>query len=233
MLSFRLFAEGDTLGALNLYSKHHGAFDDEAVAVGSVFATHAAVALAGAQHDEQMQKAPQTRDVIGQAKGILMAQQHVTADEAFDVLRRASQRMNIKVRELAERVASRTPPDEREGATLASWDGAVRSGTVSALPPPVRVRHPARQVPRMSERRATVAESRRTRCGYIGNDGRRVWRSRSLRSVRAGSERAATPRDPSALLNLLEEPHTAPGPSVASTNQLPLNPYWTQSRGHP
>ena len=116
MLSFRLFAEADTMGALNLYSKQRGAFGDEALAVGSVFATHAAVALAGAQHDEQMQKALQGRDVIGQAKGILMAQQHVTADEAFDILRRASQRMNIKLRELAERVASRTPPDEMEGA---------------------------------------------------------------------------------------------------------------------
>ncbi len=116
MLSFRLFAESDTLGALNLYSKQRAAFDDEALAVGSVFATHAAVALAGAQHDEQMQKALQTRDVIGQAKGILMAQQDVSADEAFDILRRASQRMNIKLRELAERVASRTPPDEQGAA---------------------------------------------------------------------------------------------------------------------
>lgn len=116
MLSFRLFAEADTMGALNLYSKQRGAFDEEALAVGSVFATHAAVALAGAQHDEQMEKALRGRDVIGQAKGILMAQQHVTADEAFDILRRASQSMNIKLRELAERVASRTPSGENEGA---------------------------------------------------------------------------------------------------------------------
>ena len=101
------------MGALNLYSKHRNAFDDEALAVGSVFATHAAVALAGAQQDEQMYKALQSRDVIGQAKGILMAQQNVSADEAFDILRRASQRMNIKLREVAERVASRTPPDEQ------------------------------------------------------------------------------------------------------------------------
>ena len=115
MLSFRLFADTDTMGALNLYSKQRDAFDDEALAVGSVFATHAAVALAGAQQDEQMQRALQGRDVIGQAKGILMAQQDVSADEAFDILRRASQRMNIKLRELAERVASRTLPEE-EGA---------------------------------------------------------------------------------------------------------------------
>jgi len=113
MLSFRLFAQGDTMGALNLYSKQRSAFDDEALAVGSVFATHAAVALAGAQQNEQMDKALQSRDVIGQAKGILMAQQNVSADEAFDILRRASQRMNIKLRELAERVAFRTPPDQQ------------------------------------------------------------------------------------------------------------------------
>jgi GAF domain-containing protein len=115
MLSFRLFADSDTMGALNLYSKERGAFDDEALAVGAVFATHAAVALAGAQRDEQMQRALQGRDVIGQAKGIIMAQQNVSADEAFDILRRASQRLNMKLRDLAERVASRTPPVE-EGA---------------------------------------------------------------------------------------------------------------------
>ncbi len=77
-----------------------------------MFATHAAVALAAAQHDEQMHTALQTRDVIGQAKGIVMAQQQVTAEEAFDILRRASQRMNIKLRELAERLALRTPLDK-------------------------------------------------------------------------------------------------------------------------
>ena len=116
MLSFRLFAEGDTMGALNLYSKERAAFDDRALAIGSVFATHAAVALASAQHDEQMLQALLSRDVIGQAKGILMAQQQVTAEEAFEILRRASQRMNMKLRELAERVALRTPPDEEGGA---------------------------------------------------------------------------------------------------------------------
>ncbi|MDP8937857.1 MAG: ANTAR domain-containing protein [Actinomycetota bacterium] len=63
-----------------------------------------------------MQKALRSRDVIGQVKGIVMAQQDVSADEAFDILRRASQRMNIKLREVAERVAARTPPDERGAA---------------------------------------------------------------------------------------------------------------------
>ena len=105
MLCFRLFVEGDTLGALNMYSKAEDAFDDEAQAVGLVFAAHAAVALANAIHDEQLEEALQSRDVIGQAKGILMAQQGVDADRAFDMLRRASQRLNLKLRDLAAEVA--------------------------------------------------------------------------------------------------------------------------------
>ena len=106
MVCFRLFINGDTLGALNLYSKAVDAFDDKATVRGSVFAAHAAIALANALHDEQMEEALQSRDVIGQAKGILMAQQGVDADRAFDMLRRASQRLNVKLRDLATDVAA-------------------------------------------------------------------------------------------------------------------------------
>ena len=104
MLSFRLYVAEDTLGALNLYSKRTAAFDDDDRAVGSVFAAHASVALSTAQHEQQMADALVSRDTIGQAKGILMARQGVTADQAFDMLRRGSQRLNIKLRELAQRV---------------------------------------------------------------------------------------------------------------------------------
>ncbi len=45
--------------------------------------------------------------MIGQAKGILMAEKDISADEAFDILRRASQRMNVKLREVAERITQR------------------------------------------------------------------------------------------------------------------------------
>ena len=131
MLSFRLFADADTMGALNLYSKQRGAFGDEALAVGSVFARHAAVALAGAQHDERMQKALQGRDVIGQAKGVLMAQQHVTADEAFDILRRKSQRMNIELRGWPNGWHRARRPTKRT-VLPSNWVWCVRSGTVSA-----------------------------------------------------------------------------------------------------
>jgi GAF domain-containing protein len=112
MLCFRLFVDGETLGALNLYSKSQDAFDDDARAVGSVFAAHAAIALSNALHDEQMDEALHSRDVIGQAKGILMAREGVTADQAFDMLRQASQRLNVKLRELAEQVAYTGEPPE-------------------------------------------------------------------------------------------------------------------------
>jgi len=121
MMGFRLFVGAETLGSLNLYSKRPEAFDDAAGAAGSVFAAHAAVALATALHDEQMDEAVATRDVIGQAKGILMAKEGVSADAAFDMLRRASQRLNVKLRTVAEDVA-------RTGATPATPTAAGPEG---------------------------------------------------------------------------------------------------------
>jgi AmiR/NasT family two-component response regulator len=54
----------------------------------------------------QLTTALETRDVIGQAKGILMVREGLTADEAFDILARASQRMNIKLRDVAAQVVA-------------------------------------------------------------------------------------------------------------------------------
>lgn len=109
MLSVRLFAEEDTMGALNLYSKRADAFDEEARELASVFAAHASVALAGARREEQFRDALASRDVIGQAKGILMAREGISSDQAFDALRRASQRLNVKLREVAEQVLKASP----------------------------------------------------------------------------------------------------------------------------
>jgi len=112
MVSFRLFVEEDTLGALNLYSKRRAAFDEDDRIVGSVFAAHAAVALSAAIKQQQLEEALQSRDVIGQAKGILMAREEVTADQAFDMLRRGSQRLNVKLRTLAQQIAHEPDPQQ-------------------------------------------------------------------------------------------------------------------------
>ena len=80
--------------------------------IGTVFAAHAALALAGArvhEHDLDtvagLQDTLTTRDVIGQAKGILMGTRHVDADAAFELLMTASQAQNVKLRVIAEQVA--------------------------------------------------------------------------------------------------------------------------------
>lgn len=111
ILSLCLFAREDTMGAINLYSTMPDAFDDQDLAVGSVFAAHAAVALAAAHREAHLENKADSRDLIGMAKGIIMARQHVSQDEAFDILRRASQRMNVKLRELAAQVVD-PPPGE-------------------------------------------------------------------------------------------------------------------------
>ncbi|QFZ21598.1 GAF and ANTAR domain-containing protein [Saccharothrix syringae] len=105
MLSFQLFVENDDLGALNLYAPRPHSFDEDSLHVGLLFASHAAVALAEAQQRESLVQAMHTRDLIGQAKGILMERHKLTADQAFSVLVRVSQQSNTKLRDLAERLA--------------------------------------------------------------------------------------------------------------------------------
>jgi transcriptional regulator with GAF, ATPase, and Fis domain len=102
MLSIQLYVRGEDLGTLNLYAHEAEAFDDESEDVGLLFATHAAIAMAGAQREHQLQVAVSSRDVIGQAKGILMERYKITADQAFAVLAKASSQTNIKLRKVAE-----------------------------------------------------------------------------------------------------------------------------------
>ncbi|NHC44957.1 GAF and ANTAR domain-containing protein [Motilibacter aurantiacus] len=110
ILSFRLFLRKDTLGALNLYSSRRDAFDETDEAVGAIVAAHSAVALQGAAEQEradQLSQAQATNRVIGQAVGILMATRHISAHDAFGVLRAASSHMNVKLRDIAAQVVER------------------------------------------------------------------------------------------------------------------------------
>ena len=109
VLSFQLFLhrdDNDRFGALNLYGTCPDAFDDQAIEIGEVFAAHCATTLAAAIAHEGAQTALQTRDVIGQAKGILMERHRLTADEAFERLSQVSQAHNIPLRQIAEIVTS-------------------------------------------------------------------------------------------------------------------------------
>ncbi|MHA7283896.1 GAF and ANTAR domain-containing protein [Arthrobacter sp. TMS2-4] len=102
MLSIQLWVEGDDLGALNLYSYEANAFTDESENIGLLVASHAAVAFAEAEKSRQLHAAVDSRDVIGQAKGILMERHKITGAQAFIVLSMASQHSNTKLRDVAD-----------------------------------------------------------------------------------------------------------------------------------
>jgi GAF domain-containing protein len=113
-LSLPLVVGDQSLGALNLYATTESAFSEGHQQGAASFATQASVVLANAQAywdaralTEQLNEAMQSRAVIEQAKGIVMAQSHVDADTAFGMLRRASQRSNRKLRDVARELIER------------------------------------------------------------------------------------------------------------------------------
>ena len=101
MLSCQLYVEGDNLGALNLFSRHADAFDDESEHIALLFAAHAAVAFAAAKQQAKLHRTVATRQLIGQAQGILMERFKVTDSQAFQLLIQASQHRNTKLRDVA------------------------------------------------------------------------------------------------------------------------------------
>jgi GAF domain-containing protein len=111
VLAVPLVANSHPIGALNLYSKSARGYDETAEETAVLFSEQAAVACANAEiywrtHSltEHLREALESRDVIGQAKGILMARRKCTPEAAFDALRKVSQHRNIKLREIAEQV---------------------------------------------------------------------------------------------------------------------------------
>ena len=106
MLCVPLWVDDRRLGSLSLFAPIPDAFGDVAKSVAGLYATHAALALADANRTEQLRRVAANRDVIGQAKGILMARRGLPADDAFAVLVATSQKLNRKVVEIAEVVAA-------------------------------------------------------------------------------------------------------------------------------
>ncbi|MEW1957041.1 GAF and ANTAR domain-containing protein [Kineococcus sp. NPDC059986] len=107
VLCFQLFVlEENTLGGLNLLATRADAFDDDAPGLGAVFAAHAASALAAARELDQIKQALASRDVIGQAKGMLMERYQMGPQQAFALLARLSQDENVKLHDLAQRLVT-------------------------------------------------------------------------------------------------------------------------------
>jgi hypothetical protein len=104
ILAFRLFSDSRKASALNLYAEPVRAFDDESVDLGLACATYTTLAWVVLRRDEQFRSALASRDIIGQAKGVLMERFGVDADKAFLLLRRLSQETNTPVADISQRL---------------------------------------------------------------------------------------------------------------------------------
>jgi GAF domain-containing protein len=101
VMAFQLFIAGQTMGALNVYSDKPNAFGPETRTIGLIFAAHSSVAWNSARRDEQFKRALASRDVIGQAKGMIMERYGVDAVQAFELLRKLSQDSNVPLFRIA------------------------------------------------------------------------------------------------------------------------------------
>ncbi|CAN3128674.1 GAF and ANTAR domain-containing protein [Mycobacterium sp. smrl_JER01] len=106
IMAFQLFIAGETLGALNVYSETADTFDGEARTLGLIFAAHSSVAFNSARREDQFRKALSSRDVIGQAKGMIMERYGVDAVQAFELLRKLSQDSNVPLIKVATDLVS-------------------------------------------------------------------------------------------------------------------------------
>jgi GAF domain-containing protein len=121
--------EDGRVGVINFYAGREGRFTEEERAAAQLFADQAAVTLYNARIHEaaqqmvgHLQAAMASRAVIEQAKGMVMARQGLSADEAFAVLRRESQHRNVKLRDLAVELVEGSGSSrslERDGASAA------------------------------------------------------------------------------------------------------------------
>jgi hypothetical protein len=102
MMSTQLSHEpGRMRAALNLYASGAGPFDADARVTAGLFGVQAAMLLYGSEHAANLQRAVDSRDLIGQAKGILMERFSVDDERAFAMLVRSSQDTNLKLVEVA------------------------------------------------------------------------------------------------------------------------------------
>ncbi|MBW0013173.1 GAF and ANTAR domain-containing protein [Mycobacterium sp.] len=111
--SYELYGDGKTMAALNFYNEQPHAFTGESLELGGVFATHVALAWSMMRRQDQFRSALASRDIIGQAKGVIMERFNLDAVEAFDLLSRLSQRSNTKLIDIANALIDSEHPLKR------------------------------------------------------------------------------------------------------------------------
>jgi GAF domain-containing protein len=110
ILSLPLVTEPRSMAALNLYAESTGMFDEDSLELGLIFAAYTALAWNMVRRGEQFRSALASRDIIGQAKGMVMERFDVGAVQAFDMLKRLSQTTNSPVVDIARRLVQAGRP---------------------------------------------------------------------------------------------------------------------------
>jgi hypothetical protein len=120
-IAFQLRAHHDHVrGALNLYAHRPQSFDGASIPVGAMFAGQIALAMGWARHEETLNEALASREVIGQAVGIVMERYRIDAGRAFAFLVRTSRDGNVKLRDIARDIVDHVSDDK-------VLDGRVRA----------------------------------------------------------------------------------------------------------
>jgi transcriptional regulator with GAF, ATPase, and Fis domain len=104
VVSASLETESRRIGSLNVYSRSMDAFDERDAEVVAILSSHASAAIAAAKMQHELEKALDSRTLIGQAQGVLMRAFDIDAPKAFAYMRRLSQDENIKLVRVAERI---------------------------------------------------------------------------------------------------------------------------------
>jgi AmiR/NasT family two-component response regulator len=109
-VSFQLYTHRKGAGALNVLSKQPHAFDVSTETALAMLATHPAITLIAADKESQFRSALASRDVIGQAKGVVMERFKIDASRAFALIAKISQDSNTRLRVIAQQLVDSTTP---------------------------------------------------------------------------------------------------------------------------
>lgn len=104
IMGYQLFLTGKVMGALNVFAERPNAFDERTKQLGSLFAAHSALVWDAARRESQFREALASRDIIGQAKGMIMERYSKDANQAFEMLRQLSHDTNVPLAEVAAKI---------------------------------------------------------------------------------------------------------------------------------
>ncbi|WP_435768819.1 GAF and ANTAR domain-containing protein [Nocardioides sp. SYSU DS0651] len=107
-MGLQLYTDDGTVGGLNFYSTSRTGIDEDAVELAELFATHAAIALGRARHEDDLNQSVVSRQVIGTAVGIVMERHQLGEARAFEFLVRAATTSDVTLRAVAEEVVRST-----------------------------------------------------------------------------------------------------------------------------